>query len=317
MADALCTGLEAKGIHCWIAPRDLELGQPYAEGCVLGIEASSSFVLLASKSAISSTQVLSEVEQAHKRRKPIYTILVGKPQVTKELDFYISRLHWIESAGNSVEDLVSRLSMVLSGNEPWSDIASPPSLRRTVLYRRDSFVGATFGTLLALVLAGGGLAFWISSQVGKLDHDYRRLGYISLSAERATSSAENEPVIQLQAQVWLLAKSVPFRDVTFVSVADRPDGPIDRSEHTSLFNPEQVGSVELVRFPVSLATKRLATCLGVPNPGLRERSRVTQMFSLSTNAGGTNDPVTLVPIGEPTVTRDDGSPCNLPNTLER
>ena len=91
LAQRLCSCLEARGIGCWIAPRDVTPSQPYAEEIVRGIESTNSLVLLASAAAISSVQVLSEVEQAHKRKKDIYTVLVGdKPRVGRELDFYIS-----------------------------------------------------------------------------------------------------------------------------------------------------------------------------------------------------------------------------------
>ncbi len=216
-AEAVCRGLEQNGIHCWIAPRDVVLSRPYAEECVGGIETSTSFLLLASESAISSVQVLSEVEQAHKRRKPIYTILIGKPKVSKELDYYISRLHWIEYAGTSVERLVGQLVKVLSGGQSWSDIASPPSLRRTVLYRRDAFAGSAVATLLAIVLAGAGLAYWRHQQQTRLDLDYRRLGYVALLSVDSSATAVDPQGANVQAQVFLLAHGVPFRDIAFIT----------------------------------------------------------------------------------------------------
>lgn len=60
------------------------------------------FYISPSASAVGSGQVLSEIEQAPKRRHPIYTILISKPTINRELDYYISRLHWIEQGGNSL-----------------------------------------------------------------------------------------------------------------------------------------------------------------------------------------------------------------------
>ena len=36
-ADAACAGLEAAGIRCWIAPRDIAPGKEWAEGIIFGI----------------------------------------------------------------------------------------------------------------------------------------------------------------------------------------------------------------------------------------------------------------------------------------
>jgi TIR domain len=310
LAQSLCQLLESQGIRCWLAPRDVTPGRAYAEECVRGIEASQSFVLLASENAVASVQVMSEVEQAHKRAKTIYTILIGKPKITQELDYYISRLDWIEYAGDSVGSLAERLGKVLSGHETWSQVASPPSLRRTVLYRRDAFMGSAVATLLALVLVGGGAAYWAHHQLGKLDVDFRRLGYVVLSAQRSLDSNAKSPVIQLTAQVWLLAKNVPFRDVALTTAAGRADGGVEQSDRSPLFNPEQVGSVEIVDFPSSLQTRKLTTCLVMPNPDLHQRYRVTQVFSISTSGvSDANQLFSVSPISEPKVTQEDGSAC--------
>ena len=41
LAAALCELLESRGVSCWVAPRDVKPGRPYAEECVRGIEESA------------------------------------------------------------------------------------------------------------------------------------------------------------------------------------------------------------------------------------------------------------------------------------
>ncbi len=294
LAAQLCDRLEAQGVSCWLAPRDVIPGRPYAEECVRGIEQSASFILLASVNAISSVQVLSEVEQAHKRNKPLYTIMVGKPKVTEELDYYISRLHWIEYTGDSVDSLAVRLAKVISGSQDWSKVASPPSLRRTLLYRRDAFVGSALATAFVVVLVGFGLYYWTNR---RLDLDYRRLGYVTAAAEPSQKGSS----MNVDARVWLLAEGIPFRDVTFVTVAEGTNQR-EIEDHSKSFNPDQVGSQEFVQFPVPADTKRLTTCLGIPSPGLHARYRVTQTFSVRPD----NSISSTI---EPKVTKDDSSAC--------
>jgi TIR domain-containing protein len=306
LAKSLCERLESHGNSCWMAPRDVIPGQPYAAECVRGIEESEAFLLLASAAAIASSQVLSEVEQAHKRRKPIYTVLIGKPNIPRELDYYISRLHWIESGTGSMEDLADRLTGVLAGSQSWQEVASPPSLRRMVLYRRDAFVGSAAATALVLLLAATGVGFWAKSRLGALDRDFRRLGYISLTGQQAAGDAHD--IIHVQAQVWLAADGVRFGDVTFTAAAVTRDGSVDRVNHSSLLNPEQIGGVQIVDFAIPSTADRVTACLSVPNAGLKERSRVTQTFSVPA-VSQVAYAVDLPAVTQPQVTRDDNGLC--------
>jgi len=307
LATSVCERLESRGNSCWIAPRDVVPGQPYAAECVRGIEESDAFLLLASPAAIASSQVLSEVEQAHKRRKSIYTVLIGKPRISRELDYYISRLHWIESGSGSAQDLADRLTAVLAGSRSWQEVASPPSLRRMVLYRRDAFVGSAAATALVLLVAATGVGFWAKSRLGSLDSDYRRLGYISLTGQHA-AAGDAPDTIHVQAQVWLTAAGVRFGDVTFTTAAIKRDGSVDRVEHSSLLNPDQAGGVQIVDFPIPATANRVTACLAVTNAGLGERSRVTQTFSIP-SVNQVAYAVDLPAVSQPQVTPDDSSVC--------
>ena len=174
-------------------------------------------------------------------------------------------------------------------------VAYPPSLRRTVLYHRDAFVGSLVAAAIVLFLAGLGLYCWTNRS---LNLDYRRLGYVTVAAEPTS----NDSSIHVQARVWLLADGVPFRDVSFITVADRADASADRQDHSNAFTPEQVGSQELIRFSMPGGTQRLNTCLVVPSPGLHDRYRVTQTFSVGADHS-------ISSTTEPKVTKDDSSAC--------
>jgi TIR domain len=311
LVGTLCRSLESRGIGCWIAPRDVTPSRPYAEEIVRGIESTGSLVLLASAQAISSVQVLSEVEQAHKRKKDIYTVLVGdKPRIGRELDFYISRLHWIESGNLSAEHLADRLAEVLSGRKKWEDVAPGPSLRRTVLYRRDAFQGAALATLLVLLVAGGGLYYWVNRS---LNLDYRRLGHVTLAVQPGESANSGRGSLRIRALVWLQAAGVRFSDLSLLTAAHRSDGSVDRSTPVAWPIPEQVGSVEFVDFSVPQTTNGLTTCLTVPSPGLHDRYRVTQAFAVRTSGTGARDELAVSPVAEAKVSRENGLPCGTPD----
>jgi hypothetical protein len=158
-------------------------------------------------------------------------------------------------------------------------------------------VGSAIGTVIVLLLVGFGLYYWVNRQ---FDLDYRRLGFVEVAASPSAQSSD----VNVKARVWLLAEGVPFRDVNFSTAAEGSNDATDRQEHSKLFNPDQVGSQELIQFPVPAGTQRLITCLIVPSPGLHARYRVTQRFSIG--AGNS-----LSPTAQPKATKENGAPCGL------
>lgn len=295
-AARLCALLEAKNLTCWIAPRDLVEGQPWPPQLMAGIAVSESFILLASESALGSVDVLNEVHQAHKLAKPLYTVLIPPAKVRGEMDYYLSRWHWLSGGGKTPEEIASKLVRVLGRQLDWRDTANlPPSLRRTMLYRPVAFAKQVAAAALALILVFGAgvlaLRHFLASQP-------MQIGYLAMG-----TSADSGPPIQIHPRVWITAKGVAFQDARLLAVTDAGD----RSEtlSTQWPMPEQVGSTEQVVLALKVNSRRLTTCLILPNPALGSPWRVTQQFTLHRGDGE----VRIAEIAEPRATREDGSPC--------
>lgn len=71
VADAACAKLEAHGIRCWIAPRDIAPSAEWAASIVEAIERCKLMVLIFSSYANQSRQVYREVQQAFDVEKPV------------------------------------------------------------------------------------------------------------------------------------------------------------------------------------------------------------------------------------------------------
>ena len=67
-ADAVCARLEADGIRCWIAPRDILPGTEWGEAIVDAIEGGRVMVLVFSAQTNLSRQVIREVERSVSKR---------------------------------------------------------------------------------------------------------------------------------------------------------------------------------------------------------------------------------------------------------
>src|SRR5579872_5827754 len=90
IADAVCARLEARGIRCWIAPRDVRPGAPYGEEIIDGIHGARVMVLVLSANANASPHIPKEVERAVSRGIPIIPLRVEDVLPAKSLDYFIS-----------------------------------------------------------------------------------------------------------------------------------------------------------------------------------------------------------------------------------
>jgi hypothetical protein len=95
IAEELCNYFESNGLSCWIAPRDVRAGKAYASEIVTGIENSGLFFLLLTENANKSEQVTNEVDRAVNKHKTIIPFRLGDFVLNKDLEFYLSKSHWI------------------------------------------------------------------------------------------------------------------------------------------------------------------------------------------------------------------------------
>jgi hypothetical protein len=72
-AEAICAALE-RSIPCWMAPRDISVGDDWGSAILSGLESSDGVVLVFSAQANRSLQVRREVAHAARRNLPIYPI---------------------------------------------------------------------------------------------------------------------------------------------------------------------------------------------------------------------------------------------------
>src|SRR5712675_1952264 len=69
VANAVVENLEQHGISCWIAPRNVTPGSPYADEIVGAINDAKVLVLVLSENAVASAHVGREVERAASKRR--------------------------------------------------------------------------------------------------------------------------------------------------------------------------------------------------------------------------------------------------------
>lgn len=96
LAEQMCAALEAEGIRCWIAPRDVPLGSVWAESLIEAIENSEIMLLLFSVHANASPHVRRELERAASLGKPIVPVRI-EVRPSKAVQFYIGDSQWLDA----------------------------------------------------------------------------------------------------------------------------------------------------------------------------------------------------------------------------
>jgi hypothetical protein len=109
VADALCAGLEAGGIRCWIAPRDVLPGRSFAGEITRAINQSKVMVLIFSADSNNSEQILREVQLAANARLHIIQFRLEDVVLNDDLQYYLSTPHWLDAMTPPLESHLGRL----------------------------------------------------------------------------------------------------------------------------------------------------------------------------------------------------------------
>jgi TIR domain len=96
-ADAACAVLEANGIRCWIAPRDVIPGGEYGAAIVDAIERCRVMVLIFSSNANESAQIRREIERAVKKGVTIIPVRIEEVEPTQSMEYFLGAIHWLDA----------------------------------------------------------------------------------------------------------------------------------------------------------------------------------------------------------------------------
>ena len=97
IADSVCGFLEARQIRCWMAPRDILPGQPYAQVIIDAISQCKVFVLIFSAQSSQSQDVLQETDNAKNKKKVIIPFRIDDTRLEgNPFEYYLTIRQWID-----------------------------------------------------------------------------------------------------------------------------------------------------------------------------------------------------------------------------
>lgn len=86
----ICRELEKRDIDCWIAPRNIDVGERWAEQIIKAIERCSNYIIILSDRSQSSQEVLKEITLASEMKKKIYAVCIDGCEPTGEFKYHLS-----------------------------------------------------------------------------------------------------------------------------------------------------------------------------------------------------------------------------------
>ena len=131
IAEEIVEYLEAQGIVCWIAPRDISPGLVYGEAIVRALDHSPVVVLVYSHASNVSPQVLREIDRATSADKRIIPVRAEDIMPTGAMEYYIGCPQWLDAFGQDATGYLPRLAKAVESflTEPTSGEpgnATPP-----------------------------------------------------------------------------------------------------------------------------------------------------------------------------------------------
>ena len=118
-ASRVCALLEADGIPCWVAPRDVKAGTDYAAAIMNAIRNSQLVVLIFSAHSNASPYALREIERSVAYGRPVLALRTDDTDPNSSLEYYLHG--WIEAPGGSGEASARRSSARYESSWPTFD----------------------------------------------------------------------------------------------------------------------------------------------------------------------------------------------------
>ena len=158
-ATSIRDGLEAVGLLCWMAPRDIAPGADYAEQIIDAIEACAVMVLVLSETSNRSQYVRNEVERAIAKRKTVIPVRIHNVQPSRALEFFVSNAQWIDAWQGPLETAIAALAVA---------IGKHAVERARHALAAPSAVPATAGDLMPRPARKGNLPSQLTSFIGRV-----------------------------------------------------------------------------------------------------------------------------------------------------
>jgi hypothetical protein len=106
----VCAALEAKGMRCWIAPRDIIVGRGWGESIVHALDQCPVLIVVLTANANRSRHVVREVERADSKGAWIIPLKLAAVELNKSLEYFLSATHWLDATRPPLDSCLDSLA---------------------------------------------------------------------------------------------------------------------------------------------------------------------------------------------------------------
>jgi hypothetical protein len=110
IADGICANLEAAGLRCWIAPRDIGPGEDWPTAIAGGISLARVMVLVFSNNANLSDEVSRELYLAANNKLAIIPFVIENVTPEAGKAYYMGRTHWMDAMNPPTQEQIGKLA---------------------------------------------------------------------------------------------------------------------------------------------------------------------------------------------------------------
>jgi hypothetical protein len=183
IADGVCANLEAIGIRCWIAPRDIAPGEDWPTAIAKAISKSRIMVLVFSASSNSSEDVSRELILASNSKLVIIPFKIENIEPEPGKQYYLARTHWLDAMNpptkGQITTLVNRVKSILPATEPVDTNQKEPDRELQPPLKEN-----WFGNRKNMLLLGGLIALGL---IAGIVFSTRYIGQIKVNAPASTA----------------------------------------------------------------------------------------------------------------------------------
>lgn len=116
-AESIVKGLEERGLHCWIAPRDIQAGTSYGQAIISAITECKRMIVVFSSNANASDQVMQEVERAVSKRLTIIPFRIEDVAPSGAMELFLSARQWMDALEPPLEAKLDQLADTIKFNK--------------------------------------------------------------------------------------------------------------------------------------------------------------------------------------------------------
>jgi hypothetical protein len=151
----VCSTLEAAGLPCWIAPRDIAPGAEWASAIVDAVGCCRCALVLVSRHSMGSRQVAREVELHDRAQRPLLAVRIDDGELAGPLSYFLLNTQWYDCTApnalaglpGAVHDLLSPDALEAVEERPAAPGARPESPARSALVELRRVAAAWIGVV--------------------------------------------------------------------------------------------------------------------------------------------------------------------------